>query len=591
MKMTSRKLLYALITILSLLLAGWLINDAQFVQAQVERVQRALQSSLGNSFSYQGYLDDGGNPANGSYDFEFALFDAASGGNQIGSTQAETLIVSDGVFMVELNSGNEFGTNVFDGSDLYLELKIWDTGSSSFVTLTPRQALTAVPYAHFAKKVEPLDNVINVAKSGGDFTTITDALNAITDASDANPYIIRVAPGVYEETVDLKSHVDIEGSGEQTTIIRSIGGGSLSPTSGSSATMRASGNIVAEVRFLTVESDSTDNAVAIWTKSIPSASLKFTHVTAKATTSGHTSVGILNYESSPTLEHVTVSAHGAATLSYGLFNYRLSAPNVQNSTFSATSSNQSYGIENEDQSAPVLTNVTAIGFGGAYPYGVAVSDASATMTNVEIRAFDGSGDNIGLSTSNATVVVKNANIHASGGDTTKGLSSFDSIIKASDAIFSGTNGTDINQGIFTASTTELDLMNVQTSASGGTYSRGLNISSATTGNITNVIATALNGTYGYGILNHGSINLSNVTASATGATWNYGLYNNGSTGSQTVNIDGSQFSGSTNAVRNSPIFTTNIGASKLDGSANNVGTLVCIASYDSTYTALNSSCQ
>src|SRR6266581_1880802 len=38
------------------------------------------------SFAYQGRLTDSGNPANGNYDLQFALFDNLSGGIQIGST-------------------------------------------------------------------------------------------------------------------------------------------------------------------------------------------------------------------------------------------------------------------------------------------------------------------------------------------------------------------------------------------------------------------------------------------------------------------------------------------------------------------------
>ena len=42
--------------------------------------------SVGSGFTYQGQLKASGNPANGQYDFTFALYDALSGGTQVGST-------------------------------------------------------------------------------------------------------------------------------------------------------------------------------------------------------------------------------------------------------------------------------------------------------------------------------------------------------------------------------------------------------------------------------------------------------------------------------------------------------------------------
>ena len=42
------------------------------------------QTPLGTSFTYQGRLVESGTPPNGSYDFRFVLYDAASGGNQVG---------------------------------------------------------------------------------------------------------------------------------------------------------------------------------------------------------------------------------------------------------------------------------------------------------------------------------------------------------------------------------------------------------------------------------------------------------------------------------------------------------------------------
>lgn len=100
------------------------------------------------AFTYQGKLADDGAPANGSYDFKFTLSDAATAGNAIGE---EILIsqqaVSNGVFTVTLN----FGTQVFTGADRWLEIAVRTNGDASpHVVLSPRQPITAVPYAAYA---------------------------------------------------------------------------------------------------------------------------------------------------------------------------------------------------------------------------------------------------------------------------------------------------------------------------------------------------------------------------------------------------------------------------------------------------------
>ena len=61
------------------------------------------------AFTYQGSLNTSGTPASGNYDFQFALFDAASGGAQLGTTQTlNGVVVTNGVFAVSLDFGNQF---------------------------------------------------------------------------------------------------------------------------------------------------------------------------------------------------------------------------------------------------------------------------------------------------------------------------------------------------------------------------------------------------------------------------------------------------------------------------------------------------
>ena len=57
------------------------------------------EESISTAFTYQGYLTQNGQPANGTFDFQFRLYDAATGGNQVGETVTlEGVQVVQGVF-------------------------------------------------------------------------------------------------------------------------------------------------------------------------------------------------------------------------------------------------------------------------------------------------------------------------------------------------------------------------------------------------------------------------------------------------------------------------------------------------------------
>ena len=103
----------------------------------------------GTSFTYQGRLNDGTNPANGIYDFQFAIYAAASGGAQQGNllTNSATA-VSNGLFTVTLDFGSQF-----PGANRWLEIGVRTNGGGAFTTLAPRQPLTPTPYAITASNV------------------------------------------------------------------------------------------------------------------------------------------------------------------------------------------------------------------------------------------------------------------------------------------------------------------------------------------------------------------------------------------------------------------------------------------------------
>ncbi len=111
---------------------------------------RSVQSAtaLTPTFTYQGRLTDGGSPANGTYDLRFILYDAETGGSQVGSTVTrEDVTVAGGLFSVELN----FGAAAFQGDARWLEIAVRPGSSTgTFTTLSPRQPVSPAPYALFA---------------------------------------------------------------------------------------------------------------------------------------------------------------------------------------------------------------------------------------------------------------------------------------------------------------------------------------------------------------------------------------------------------------------------------------------------------
>ena len=104
---------------------------------------------LGTAFTYQGQLIDANYPAEGVYEFEFKLFDQAEDGNQINGTYSlRSVEVVEGYFTVEL----DFGSDAFSGDARWLEIGIRPSGTTDpFTTLSPRQEVTASPYAFYAE--------------------------------------------------------------------------------------------------------------------------------------------------------------------------------------------------------------------------------------------------------------------------------------------------------------------------------------------------------------------------------------------------------------------------------------------------------
>lgn len=398
------------------------------------------------------------------------------------------------------------------------------------------------------------ENVVVVAKSGGDFTTIAAALASITTNSASNRFLVWVGPGTYAETVTMKEYVDIEGAGELATRISFTG-------SAANTTGTVVGASEAELRFLTVENTGgTNSAIAIYNGS---AAPRLTHVTARASgavenygvydsgsspamtemtidaTGGTWATGVMNADaSSPAMSGLRASATGASARNSGVWNASGSSPAMTNLAATATTAGNSAvncGVRNESASAPTMTGVTATGANGAFNSGVCNTSSSPSMTNV-------------LAVGSATVP----------GAATRGVHNTSGSAPVMIQVVARASGSGARIGIYNESGSAPVLYQVVASGSIGVRN------------------------------DSSSVTIRDSTIDGGSGT---GIENSAASGAYVVTVDNSQIIGVTRTVSGNPSFATRIGASKLDGgTVFAAGTITCTYVFDETYTGYASTC-
>jgi hypothetical protein len=144
-----------------------------------------LAAPAGTAFTYQGQVKLNGQAVSGTCDLQFSLYDAPSGGNQIGTMQtASGVVVANGLFTVPL----DFGASAFTGMGVYLQVGASCPPGSPAVTF-PRQAVTPSPYAIFAEGAAGFTGSLSGDVTGTQSTTVVSqvgGVSAVNLASGAN---------------------------------------------------------------------------------------------------------------------------------------------------------------------------------------------------------------------------------------------------------------------------------------------------------------------------------------------------------------------------------------------------------------------
>jgi hypothetical protein len=217
---------------------------------------------LGPGFTYQGHLNDGGQPATGRYDMIFNLYDDPTNGNVLGTYSIFGGVpVTNGLFSVELNAYGEFGTNAFNGQARWLQIGVRTNSNNAmnpWINLSPRQPLSCAPLAMFAGNAAKADMAAAVADgaitasklaSGSlAWSNISGIPSGFADGIDHGAYYT-AGPGLNLDWL-FKFSVDFGGSGTATSAARSdhghfgtTWGGSASLINGLSVTNGANNSV------------------------------------------------------------------------------------------------------------------------------------------------------------------------------------------------------------------------------------------------------------------------------------------------------------------------------------------------------------
>jgi hypothetical protein len=127
-------------------------------------------------------------------------------------------------------SGSGIDTDLLDGlssatfatASSVSELQTVDTDLSTRIDAVEASSSVLDDRLGAVEEETRIQNIIRVATSGGDFSSLNDAIASISDASLINPYVVQVGPGLFtvNAVVTLGSGVHLRGAGKDATIIR-----------------------------------------------------------------------------------------------------------------------------------------------------------------------------------------------------------------------------------------------------------------------------------------------------------------------------------------------------------------------------------
>lgn len=242
----------------------------------------------------------------------------------------------------------------------------------SFVS-TVNAAIAAAP----KESAETAANVVTVQPGGKTFSTITDALNSITDARLQKQYVVQIGPGTYNEVVVCKPWVFLTGAGVAVTTITAPG---ASDQASKGTVKAASNSAIQNVSIVSSGGDWGSWLCAVDCVAAVNFDIENCDLQADATGDGPNVVALaVDYSgagggSQVNVAYTMVGAHGGAQ-PIAMLVYARAFVNVTDSKLVADTANTAWGGTASNGSTITLFGSTVAG-----TMSLVLSDSSSAIT-------------------------------------------------------------------------------------------------------------------------------------------------------------------------------------------------------------------
>ncbi len=435
-----------------------------------------------------------------------------------------------------------------DGAGSGLDADLLDgLQASAFATAT---------HAHPGSEYQ---NVVVVAKSGGDYDSVQAAVDSVGDASAGNAYLVWVAPGVYSETVTMKPYVHLQGAGQEATVVTSTASNNV--TTPTLATLVLTHHV--SLRDLTVgNSGAVTLSVALLALDGTTQTL-VADVTARAMGNGIHNCAILldGNGTDLTLQNVTALAENGS-YNFGLHNKNDPIATLRGGSFTARGGIGSRGIHNTLSATLKAENVIALAENGSIA-NYALGNTDGAMATICGGSFTGRGGNnsrgfknVGSGTilkvegvtalvedslhnfclinkDGATATLRGGSFTARGESTnSRGIanSGNGSMLEVESVTALAKDGSTNNDGLYNYDGATVILRGGSFTARGGSTSYGINNTLSATLDAENVTALAEDGSINnYSLYNHNiaTATLRGGSFTARGGDWPSAIHNTG----------------------------------------------------------------